>query len=76
MSGTFFFKPGDLVRGHFVDHSDHYPGGSPKHKDYVGLVTGVFMETGCAAYRVKVLVQEQEHWAMDYQLKLMESICK
>ena len=66
------FQVGDLVQGRFVDHSDCYPNGQPKHKNYVGLVIGVFIEEGYGAYRVKVLIQGEERWAMDYSLKLVE----
>lgn len=64
---------GDLVSGRFVDHSDRYPGGSPKHKDYFGLVIGVYPEEGAGAYRVKVLIQGENRWAMDYCLNLVET---
>jgi len=67
------FQVGDLVSGRFVDLSDRYPNGQPKHKEYVGLVIGVFIEKGYGAYRVKVLIQGQEHWAMDYCLHLVEA---
>lgn len=66
------FQVGDLVQGLFVDRTDCYPNGQPKHKNYVGLVIGVFIEEGYEAYRVKVLIQGEERWAMDYSLKLME----
>ena len=67
------YQEGDLVRGRFVDHSDRYPNGQPKHKEYVGLVVGVFTEEGYGAYRVKVLIQGVERWAMDYSLSLVEA---
>ena len=67
------FEVGDLVSGRFVDRTDRYPNGQPKHKEYMGLVVGVFIEEGYGAYRVKVLIQGQEKWAMDYSLKLVEA---
>ena len=67
------FQVGDLVSGRFVDLSDRYPNGQAKHKNYVGLVIGVYIEEGYNAYRVKVLIQGQEHWAMDYSLELVEA---
>ena len=67
------FQVGDLVRGRFVDHSDQYPGGAPKWKDYVGLVIGVYPEEGAGAYRVKILIHGKERWAMDYCLNLVET---
>ena len=64
-------KVGDLVRGIFPDINDRYPNGSAKHKEYVGLVIDVYNEEGYNANRVKVLVQGQKRWAMDYSLRLV-----
>ena len=59
------------MRGIFPDTNDRYPNGSAKHKEYVGLVIDVYEEVGYKANRVKVLVQGQVQWAMDYSLRLV-----
>ncbi len=67
------FQVGDLVSGNFVDHSDRYPGGSPKYKKMIGIVTHVEIEEGYETYRVSVLIRNEIRWAFDYSLTLEEA---
>lgn len=67
------FKVGDLVRGDFVDHTDRYDNGSPKHKPMVGIVAQVAIEEGYETYRVGVLIHDQIRWAFDSSLTLVEA---
>ena len=66
-------KVGDLVTGRFPDYNDLYPGGSPKHKTEVGIVTGVYIEEGYGTYRVSLMIRGIEVYAFDYSLKLLET---
>ena len=67
------FQVGDLVSGRFPDHNDRYPGGSPKFKEEIGIVTGVFIEEGAGTYRLSLIVRGVEKWAFDYSLTLVEA---
>ena len=68
------FQVGDLVSGSFADHNDRYPGGSPKFKEMVGIVTQVEIEEGYGTYRVAILMNNKIGWAFDYSLTLVEAV--
>ena len=67
------FQVGDLVTGRFPDHTDRYEGGSPKWKEEIGIVTGVFIEKGSGTYRLSLIIRGEEKWAFDYSLTLVEA---
>ena len=67
------FEVGDLVTGRFPDHSDRYPGGSPKHKAEIGIVTGVYIEEGYGTYHLSLMIRGKEVYAFDYSLTLVEA---
>ncbi len=67
------FQVGDLVSGSFVDHNDRYPGGSPKHKEMVGIVTQVEIEKGYETYRVAILINNEIRWSFDTGIRLVEA---
>ena len=67
------FQVGDLVSGSFPDHNDRYPGGSPKHKEMVGIVTRVEREEGYETYRVAILISNEIRWSFDTGIRLVEA---
>ena len=67
------FEVGDLVSGSFPDHSDCYPGGSPRFKKMIGIVTGVYIEEGYETYRLSLLIRGEEKWSFNYSLHLVEA---
>ena len=67
------FQVGDLVSGSFPDHNDRYPGGSPKHKEMVGIVTQVEIEEGYGTYRVAILIGNEIRWSFSYGVNLVEA---
>ena len=67
------FEVGDLVSGEFPDYEDPYPGGSPKFKTMIGIVTGVFIEEGYETYRLSILIRDQIVWSFDTSLRLVEA---
>ena len=67
------FEVGDLVQGSFPDHNDLYQNGSPRFKQMVGIVTGVYIEEGYETYRLSILIRGEEKWAHNYSLRLVEA---